>query len=61
MYGTGQVRLQDQVNVDLTGYKVKIRKGDLVPGYYQIGMLAVDKTSHLKLVNWVPNILNVKK
>ena len=56
-----KVRLQDQVNVDLTGYKVKIRKGDLVPGYYQIGMLAVDKTSHLKLVNWVPNILNVKK
>ena len=56
-----KVRLQDQVNVDLTGYKVKIKKGDLVPGYYQIGMLAVDKTSHLKLVNWVPNILNVKK
>ncbi|SEG46892.1 Glycosyltransferase, GT2 family [Butyrivibrio sp. Su6] len=56
-----RIRLQDQVNVDLTGYKVKIRKGDLEPGYYQIGMLAVDKTSRLKLVNWVPNILNVKE
>ncbi|WP_177201647.1 glycosyltransferase family 2 protein [Butyrivibrio proteoclasticus] len=55
------IRLQDQVNVDLTGYKVKIKKGDLAPGYYQIGMLAVDKTSRLKLVNWVPNILNVKE
>ena len=56
-----RIRLQDQVNVDLTGYKVKIRKGDLEPGYYQIGMLAVDKTSRLKLINWVPNILNVKE
>ncbi len=56
-----RIRLQDQVNVDLTGYKVKIKRGDLVPGYYQIGMLAIDKTSRLKLVNWVPNILNVKK
>ncbi len=56
-----RIRLQDQVNVDLTGYKVKIKKGDLVPGYYQIGMLAIDKTSRLKLVNWVPNILNVKR
>ncbi|WP_026652317.1 glycosyltransferase [Butyrivibrio proteoclasticus] len=54
-----RVRLQDQVNVDLTGYKVKIRKGVLTPGYYQIGMMAIDKTSRLKLVNWVPNILNV--
>ncbi len=56
-----RVRLQDQVNVDLTGYKVKIRKELLPPGFYQVGMLAVDKTSRLKLVNWVPNILNVRK
>ncbi len=56
-----KVRLQDQINVDLTGFKVKIDNGVLPPGYYQVGMLAVDKTSRLKLVNWVPNILNVKK
>ena len=56
-----RIRLQDQENVDLTGYKVKIKKGDLAPGYYQIGMLAADKTGRLKLTNWVPNILNVKK
>ena len=55
-----RVRLQDQVNVDLTGYKVKIKKGVLEPGYYQIGMLATDKTSRLKLVNWVPNILVIR-
>ncbi len=55
-----RVRLQDQVNVDLTGYKLKIEKGLLPPGYYQIGMLAIDKTSRLKLINWVPNILRIK-
>ncbi|MCR5671166.1 MAG: glycosyltransferase [Butyrivibrio sp.] len=54
-----RVRLQDQVNVDLTGYKLRIEKGVLPPGYYQIGMLAVDKTSRLKLINWVPNVLKI--
>ena len=55
-----RIRLQDQVNVDLTGYKVRIEKGLLPPGYYQVGMLASDRTSRLKLVNWVPNILIIK-
>ena len=55
-----RVRLADQVNVDLTGYKLRIKKGLLPPGYYQIGMLAIDKTSRLKLINWVPNILKIK-
>ena len=35
--------------------------GALPAGYYQIGMLAVDKTSRFKLVNWVPNILIIHK
>ncbi|MBQ7616095.1 MAG: glycosyltransferase [Butyrivibrio sp.] len=56
-----KVRLSDQVNVDLTGYKVRIEKGLLPPGFYQIGMMAIDKTSRLKLINWIPNILVVKK
>ncbi|MBO4456772.1 MAG: glycosyltransferase [Butyrivibrio sp.] len=55
-----RVRLQDQANVDLTGYKLRIKKGELAPGFYQIGMLAIDRTSRLKLINWVPNILHVK-
>ena len=55
-----KVRLQDQVNVDLTGFKVRIEKNLLPPGYYQIGMLAADKTSRLKLINWAPNILVIK-
>ena len=55
-----RVRLQDQVNVDLTGYKVRIDKNTLPAGYYQIGMLAIDRTSRLKLINWVPNILRIR-
>ncbi len=55
-----KVRLSDQQNVDLTGYKLRIDRGLLPPGYYQIGMLAIDKTSRVKLINWVPNILKIK-
>ncbi len=55
-----RVRLTDQINVELTGYKVRIDKKALPAGYYQVGMLAVDKTSRLKLVNWVPNVLRIK-
>jgi GT2 family glycosyltransferase len=55
-----KVRLSDQVNVDLTGYKLRIEKGLLPPGYYQIGMLAIDKTSRTKLINWIPNVMRIK-
>lgn len=44
--------LNDQLNVDLTGYASKLREGALPPGRYQFGMIARDKCSHLKLVNW---------
>ena len=55
-----KLRLQDQIDVDLTGYKVRIAKGKLKPGYYQLGMVAIDMTGRLKLINWVPNLLKVK-
>ncbi len=55
-----KVRLQDQINVDLTGFKLRIEKGLLPPGYYQIGMLAVDKTSRTRLINWIPNVMRIK-
>ena len=55
-----RVRLSDQVNVDLTGYKLRIDKGVLPPGYYQIGMLATDRTGRTKLINWIPNVLRIK-
>lgn len=44
--------LKDQLNVDLTGYATKLRKGAIPPGTYRFGMLAKDCCSFLKLVNW---------
>ncbi len=55
-----KLRLQDQIDVDMTGFKVRIETGKLQPGYYQIGMVALDQTGSLKLINWVPNLLKVK-
>ncbi|WP_408070092.1 glycosyltransferase family 2 protein [Butyrivibrio sp. JL13D10] len=55
-----KLRLQDQIDVDLTGYKVRIAPGKLAPGYYQVGMAALDQTGSLKLINWVANLLKVK-
>lgn len=56
-----RLRIPDQINVDMTGFKVRIRDGELPPGFYQVGMVAIDKTSSLRLINWVPNLLSVKK
>ncbi len=56
-----RLRLQDQIDVDLTGYKVRIATGKLKPGVYQIGMVALDQTGSLKLINWVPNLIKVKR
>ncbi|MCR4903601.1 MAG: glycosyltransferase [Butyrivibrio sp.] len=55
-----RARLSDQINVDLTGYKARIKRDAIPSGYYQIGMIAIDKTSKLRLINWVPNIINIK-
>lgn len=44
--------LQDQRNVDLTGYTAKFREKDIPPGTYRFGMLAKDCSSRMKLVNW---------
>ena len=55
-----KLRLQDQIDVELTGYKVRIATGKLKPGFYQVGMMAMDQTGSLKLINWVPNLLKVK-
>ncbi len=55
-----KLRLEDQIDVDMTGYKVRIESSRLKPGYYQVGMAAHDQTGSLKLINWVPNLLKVK-
>ena len=44
--------LHEQLNVDLTGFVSKLRTGDIPAGTYQFGMIARDKCSRVKLVNW---------
>lgn len=44
--------LEGQTNVDLTGFAVKLHRTALPPGVYQLGMLAKDKCSRQRLVNW---------
>ncbi len=44
--------LKDQLNVDLTGFAAKVRFADIPEGEYRFGMLAEDKCSRLKLVNF---------
>lgn len=53
--------LKDQVNVDLTGYAAKVRLSDIPEGEYRFGMLAEDKCSRLKLVNFSSWTLSVRK
>lgn len=51
--------LKDQINVDLTGFAAKMRKKEIPEGVYQFGMLAEDKCSRLKLVNWSSWVLEI--
>ncbi len=53
--------LSDQLNVDLTGFATKVKMNVLPEGSYQFGMLAKDRCSRLKLVNWSSWTLEVKK
>ncbi len=51
--------LKDQVNVELTGFVARMRREELPGGVYQLGMLAEDKCSLQKLVNWSNWVLEV--
>lgn len=53
--------LNEQLNVDLTGFAAKVKVNALPEGNYQFGMLAQDRCSRLKLVNWSSWTLEVKK
>lgn len=53
--------LSDQLNVDLTGFVSKVKINVLPEGNYQFGMLAQDRCSRLKLVNWSSWTLEVRK
>lgn len=44
--------LADQLNVDLTGFAVKIKDDAVPPGTYLIGMMVKDRCSRQRIVNW---------
>lgn len=44
--------LKDQLNVDLTGFAAKVRLDSIPKGTYRFGMLAEDRCSRQKLVNY---------
>lgn len=52
--------LQDQVNVDLTGFAAKVPDGRIPAGIYRFGIMAEDMCSRQKLVNWSSWVLEVK-
>ncbi len=54
-----KAKLEGQINVDLTGYRVRLMKGSVPVGLYQIGMLVIDRTSRQRLVNWVENKIRI--
>ena len=51
--------LSDQLNVDLTGYAAKVKLSDIPHGNYRFGMLAEERFSRQKLVNWSSWTLSV--
>lgn len=52
-------KLEDQIHVELAGYRVRIGKDDLPEGIYQLGMLVLDRTSRQRLINWVENRITI--
>ena len=52
--------LQNQIHDQLTGFGTVIRRNALPSGRYQVGMLAKDRTSRQRLVNWSDVILVIR-
>ncbi len=53
--------LTDQINDELTGFMTAFRKDALQPGRYQIGMLAMDRTSRQRLTFWSDVYLKIEE
>ena len=51
--------LKDQLNVDLTGFTAKLQSGGLAKGVYQFGMLAQDRCSRQRLVNFSSWVIEI--
>ncbi|MBR2122058.1 MAG: glycosyltransferase [Lachnospiraceae bacterium] len=52
--------LTDQIHEYLTGFSALIPVGSLPAGEYEAGMIAVDKTSRSRIVNWSDVILTIQ-
>ncbi|WP_242622698.1 glycosyltransferase family 2 protein [Lachnoclostridium sp. Marseille-P6806] len=53
-------QLKDQIHVDLTGFIACFEAGILPEGDYTVGMLAKDRSSRQRIVNWSDVILKVR-
>ena len=53
--------LTDQINDRLTGFWMILKNDALPKGKYLIGMLAIDRTSRQRLVNWSDVELKVRE
>lgn len=53
--------LKDQLNVDLTGFAAKVQLESIPEGIYRFGMLAEDRCSRQKLVNFSSWVLKVER
>ena len=49
--------LTDQIHELLTGFSVVIPVGSLPDGSYEVGMIAIDRTSRARIVNWSDVVL----
>ncbi|MBQ9438891.1 MAG: hypothetical protein IJU50_11255, partial [Lachnospiraceae bacterium] len=49
----------DQLHTDMAGFKARIKEDGMEPGVYRIGMLAIDRTSRMRLRTFVPNYLEI--
>lgn len=52
--------LKDQKSVEITGYRLRIEDGVLLPGIYQAGMLFKDTTSRTRVMNFGNKTMEVR-
>lgn len=50
--------LQEEINVELSGFVARINSDDMPTGNYAVGICAIDGCSRMKLVNWIGETLN---
>ncbi len=51
--------MPDQINIGMSGFWINIMKADLAPGRYEVGILAADRTSRMKLFSFTGRIVEI--